>query len=126
MFLLCVMGLIEYEQIDVLDPDMRVQETLVKNICRTHYHHTFPEILEPYLFAPEVKPHSAKQMCYFLVDIISKHRSLLVHKGDTIHLNKRDFSSESYSSAGQRRVFIPRRKISEAVCLGHDQSIRSG
>lgn len=52
MVLLRVMGLIEYEKIDLFHLDIGTEQTLAQNLCCTNYHHVLFEVLLPSLFTP--------------------------------------------------------------------------
>ena len=87
MILFGVMGLVENKQIDLVHPHVRIEEALVQNLCRAHYHHVRFEVLIPSLFAPQICSHGTKELCDTLVEIIPQNSPLLVYKGNAVNLD---------------------------------------
>lgn len=85
-----MMSLIEDQQVNLVNPDIGVQQTLVQDLRGTDYHHILAKMFVPSLLVPQVCSHRPKEMSHILVQIVAQNSRLLVYEGDAIHL--KDFS----------------------------------
>lgn len=87
MIFLCVMGFIEYQEVDLFHSDVGVQQALVQNLRRTNNNHILLEKLSPSLATPEVRTESSKYVANIYIKIVPQDSCLLVGKGDIINLS---------------------------------------
>lgn len=68
---------VEDQQIDVLKPDERVHEALIKHFCSTDNDHILAQMFLPYFCSPEISIHSTTGPLNLVIKIALKDRGLL-------------------------------------------------
>lgn len=79
VLLLCVVSLVEDQNIDFGHLDEGIQQGMLKYVRCTHNHHVLTKITLPSLFIPEVWTHGTVEMAHVLVYVIPQNSHLLKH-----------------------------------------------
>ena len=87
MILLGMMRFVKDQEVDLVERDEGMHETLIQNLGGADYHHVIFEKLLPNRFRPKITSHFAAKALDLLVQITLQDRKLLKDQRYTIDLH---------------------------------------
>lgn len=88
VILLCMVGFIKDEKINLIDPYKRMHETLVKYLCRAYNDQILSEMFLPGLPRPQITSHFSTESLDLVAEIAFKNSKLLEDESYTIDLSR--------------------------------------
>lgn len=86
-----MMSFVEYQDVDLVHPNERMQQTLMEYLRGTHNDHILGEMCFPGFMVPQVSLHGATELVNLLVNVVLEYSSLLEDKCNTINLLESQF-----------------------------------
>jgi hypothetical protein len=71
MILLCMVGFIKYQEINVVHPNVGMHKAPPENLGSANNHHVPLKMLDPDILRPKVRAHCATEMANILVNIVT-------------------------------------------------------